>query len=114
MAAVGMNLGVRPPVAIRQPRSISGGGQGGGRILSPQISGPAPEPRYACLLINGTDGIYAKLGNYSTDDVELLEVYPPKTELSGTASWHFHDSHCKTMSLIDHPTYYVLWLKGRK
>ena len=101
---MGLN-GTQPSLVQLQTRSINGGG----RALPGAVA--AADKGYACLLINGKEGIYAKLSLYSTDDIEMLEVYPPTTELSGTVRWYFHDSHCNPISLIDHPTYYVLWFK---
>jgi len=113
IATIRMGLnGTRQSIASQQVRSISGGGAP--RRLDPRGLGAGIESGYACILLNGTEGIYTKLSFYSTDEIEMLEVYPPRTELSGTVSWHFHDMHCQAMSLQDHPMYYVLWLKNRK
>jgi hypothetical protein len=97
----------RPSIAGGQSRSM----MSGGRAL-PGASTPSAEPHYACLLLNGKEGIYANLGLYGTDDLEMLEVYPPGTELTGTVGWYFHDSRCRPRSLFEHPTYYVLWFKS--
>jgi hypothetical protein len=109
-ATVRMGLGgPLSSIASQQVRSINGGG----RRISSSGRGPAAESGYACVLLNGTEGIYTKLSLYSTDEIEMLEVYPSRTELSGTVSGHFHDPHCTTMSLQDHPMYYVLWFRNR-
>jgi hypothetical protein len=96
----------RPSIASHQVRSINSGGRTVG-------AGPAPDAGFACLLLNGKEGIYGKLSTYTTDDLEMLEVYPPGTELTGTVKWYFHDAHCNPPFLIDHPLYYVLWFKNR-
>lgn len=106
-----IRMGLNDPgssLASHQTRSINSGGPG--------LSGmtvPPPDPGFACVLLNGREGIYTKLELYSTDEIELLEVYPPRTELTGTVSWYFHDDHCKTFSLLAHPMYYVLWFRQR-
>ncbi|HEY4305248.1 MAG TPA: carboxypeptidase regulatory-like domain-containing protein [Gemmatimonadaceae bacterium] len=102
---MGMN-GTRPSIASRQARSIMSGGR-------PISRAPTPDAGFACLLLNGKDGIYGKLSTYTSDDLEMLEVWPAGTELSGTVSWYFHDTHCQANGFIDHPMYYVLWFKNR-
>ena len=102
---MGLN-GAQPSLAQLQPRSIKSGGRAMPRSVAPADNG------FACILLNGKEGIYGKLSLYSTDAIEMLEVYPPTTELTGTVRWYFHDSHCNPISLIDHPTYYVLWFKN--
>jgi len=66
----------------------------------------------ACILINGKTPERRPLRVYSTDDVDLLEVYPPGTELTGTIEARMTAPECKSISRFSHPTYYVLWLKG--
>ena len=78
---MGLN-GAQPSLAQLQTRSINSGG----RALPGAVA--AADKGYACLLINGKEGIYAKLSLYSTEDIEMLEVYPPTTELSGTVRWY--------------------------
>lgn len=99
-------------------------------LNNPHPNGPPPRPTsinpagtrpprqtpnlgLSCLLLNGTEAVYMPLRTYSTDDLELLEVYPPGTEISGTIAPHFHNPACLSNSLFDHPTYYVLWFKNR-
>jgi hypothetical protein len=84
------------------------------------ISGPSRrdnsldiDNQNACILINGKDPVVRPLSSFSTDEMEMLEVYPPGTELSGTVSWHFHQNGCTTMSLFYHPWYFVVWTKDR-
>jgi hypothetical protein len=68
----------------------------------------------ACILLNGRDPVERPLRVYSTNDVELLEVYPSGTDITGTVGAHFSSSRCRPTSLLETPTYYVLWLKGDK
>jgi hypothetical protein len=109
LATALIRMGLNGPtssIAGQQVRSINAGGHA--------LTGPAAdEAGFACLLLNGKEGIYGKLSTYTTDDLEMLEVYPSGTELTGTASWYFHDTRCKPPTLIRHPTYYVLWFKPR-
>jgi hypothetical protein len=65
----------------------------------------------ACILIDGKDPVYQPLTTFSTDELEMLEVYPPETELSGTVGWRFYQKQCKQIGLIKHPLYFVVWLK---
>lgn len=105
LVRMGLN-GPASSIASHQVRSINQRG----RALA---GAPPDEAGFACLLLNGKEGIYDKLSLYTTDDIEMLEVFPRGTELTGTVSWYFHDTRCNTPYLIDHPTYYVLWFKQR-
>jgi hypothetical protein len=82
-------------------------------LMGPLSRRSAPDLRRddACILLNGKDPILRPLTSFSTDEIEMLEVYPPQTELSGTVSWHFYQPACKPLSVLDHPTYFVVWLK---
>lgn len=91
-----------------QPRSI-------GRVGQQKSAYQPPNPdANACLLLNGKTPLVWPLRAYNTADVELLEVYPTGTELTHSVSSHFHGPPCEAVSMFDHPTYYVLWLKGQK
>ena len=107
-ATVRMGLnGASASISRLQTRSINSGGRALAGETTPVEAG------YACLLLNGKEGVYTSLSLYSTDDIEMLEVYPRFTELTGTVSWYFHDPHCKPVNLFDHPMYYVLWFKQK-
>lgn len=67
----------------------------------------------SCILLNGTTPIRQPL-TWNADELELLEVYPNNTELSGTVASHFGSPPCAPTSLLAHPTYYVVWLKKGK
>jgi len=67
----------------------------------------------ACVLVNGQDFERMPLSFYNVDDVELLEVYPSGTEVTGTVADRMRFP-CQGWSIVAHPTWYVLWLKGRK
>jgi hypothetical protein len=68
--------------------------------------------RDACILLNGKTPVRRPLRVYSTDDIDLLEVYPSGTEVTGTIEARMTARECKAISIFNHPTYYVLWLKG--
>jgi len=83
-------------------------------------SGAAPAPsrldkfdQMACILLNGKTPVRRPLRVYNTDDIDLLEVYPTGTELTGTIDARM-TGECKAKSLFHHPTYYVLWFKGSR
>jgi hypothetical protein len=70
-------------------------------------------PGSSCILLNGKTPVYEPIYMYTTDDVEMLEVWPGGTELTGTISSRFHGAPCEPLSLFQHPTYFVLWLKKK-
>lgn len=71
-------------------------------------------PGDACILLNGTTALQQPLDMYRADEIELLEIYPINTELTGTVSKRFTSVMCAPLSILRHPTYYVIWLKGSK
>lgn len=95
----------RPPARAQAMHIDPRGTQGPNTNLT--VSGDA------CILINGKEPVRLPLSLYSADDIELLEIYPSGTELTGTVSWHFHGPPCEAVSMIQHPTYYVLWFKRK-
>lgn len=68
-----------------------------------------------CILINGRIPMLQPFA-WKTDELDMLEVYPNGTEYTGTVANYFQNSPvCKwRRSLTDHPTYYVVWLKGTR
>ena len=66
----------------------------------------------ACIILDGKTPVRRPLRVYSTDDIDLLEVYPSGTELTGTIAARMTIPECQATSLFVHPTYYVLWFKG--
>lgn len=66
-----------------------------------------------CVLLNGKTQSNVPLSFYNEKDIDFLEIYPPGTELTGSISSRMHGK-CAAISLFRHPTYYVLWEKGRK
>jgi hypothetical protein len=94
--------------------------------LAPSPSRPAPEPKSrmerrleeldtpVCILLNGKRPLYQPLRTFTTDDIDLLEIYPGGTEVTGTVGARMGRRECLALSIIDHPTYYVLWLKGAR
>jgi len=85
------------------------------RINGPLSRGGAMDPRHddACILLNGKDPVVRPLTSFTTDEIEMLEVYPPMTELSGTVGWRFYQPQCKPIGVLDHPMYFVVWLKKK-
>jgi hypothetical protein len=73
-----------------------------------EIQAGAPEGD-ACILLNGGEPMRRPLRSFAADELELLEIYPPWTELSGTVKSRFEGMNgCRP---DQHPTYYVLWMK---
>ena len=72
------------------------------------------QPGDVCILLNGTTALQLPLGAFRADDVELFEIYPGNTELTGTVSSHFTSVLCAPKSLLNHPTYFVVWMKRGK
>jgi hypothetical protein len=98
-------IGVPSGVKNRGPTSISGRGTSAPRGM--------PDDESACILLNGKTGLYQPLRSFNVKDIELLEIWPGGTEITGTVGDRVHDP-CKPISLLSHPTYYVIWLKGDK
>jgi hypothetical protein len=68
----------------------------------------------ACVLINGKLAMRRSLSQFRTSDLQLLEVYPSGTEVTGTVAARMPPGSCEAQGLFDHPTYFVLWLKDAK
>lgn len=62
-----------------------------------------------CILLNGKREIHQPLSAFTTSQLELLEIYPSGTEVTGTISDRMSSPKCKAQSLFQHPTYYVVW-----
>jgi hypothetical protein len=76
-----------------------------------EIQAGAPEGD-ACVLLNGSMPVRRPLSSFTTSELDLLEIYPPWTELSGTVAARFNGlAGCRAEGLMSHPTYYVLWMK---
>jgi hypothetical protein len=68
-----------------------------------------------CILLNGKTPMKRPLRVFDTDQIDLLEIYPPYTEFTGTVGWYMERyGPCKPQNLLQHPTYYVIWMKGAK
>jgi hypothetical protein len=68
-----------------------------------------------CILLNGRTALYQPLRTIAISDIDLLEIYPPFTEFTGTiVDRFFNRKECRATSAIYHPTYYVVWLEGNK
>lgn len=115
-AVIRMGLYVPPTVSTakaRRPMSINGGGGQRQITTAPSNAAGMGDIRHdlACILLDGKTPVVRPLTSYTTDQIDMLEVYPPGTEVTGTVSWRFYQNQCKSLSLTDHPPYYVLWLK---
>jgi hypothetical protein len=95
-------LGVPSGTRDRGPTSING--RGSRRVAS-------TDDGDACILLNGKTGLYQPLSSFNIKDIELLEIWPGGTELTGTVGDVIR-SPCKPDGLFKHPTYYVIWMKG--
>ena len=67
----------------------------------------------ACILLNGRTMLHLPLTSFATRNIELLEVYPSRTEVSGSVADRMHGP-CQQTSDGHHPTWYVIWLIGEK
>jgi hypothetical protein len=65
-----------------------------------------------CILLNGKTQLHQPLRTFAADQIEMIEVYPPGSELTGTISDKMRTNECRALSLFQHPTYYVVWLRG--
>jgi hypothetical protein len=107
-----------PALGISPRRIPTGRAKFQPRQIDPTATSSRPslkaDPEDVCMLLNGREPLVRPLRVYTTDDVDLLEVYPEGTEMTGTVSARFKGyPGCEGTSIVDHPTYYVLWLKNR-
>lgn len=85
------------------------------RVAKQLLLGRASTGGDACILLNGKTPMRRPLRIFDTDQIDLLEIYPGGTELSGTIAWRMGGlPNCVARGLFSHPTYYVIWLKGSK
>jgi carboxypeptidase family protein len=74
----------------------------------------APIEGDACILLNGSTALYEPLRLFAANDLRLVEIYPSGSELTRTVSARMDTKRdCRAQGL-EHPTYYVLWLKGSR
>jgi hypothetical protein len=74
-----------------------------------------PNADDACILLNGITAIRQPLRVYGANDLDLIEIYPPGGDLSGTIGARMSGVRgCEPNGLGRTPTYYVLWLKGHR
>jgi len=77
-----------------------------------------PAPRTAlpddCILLNGKTQLHQPLRTFSAAQVEMIEVYPAGTEVTGTVADKMRTPECRAQSLLQHPAYYVVWLRGTR
>lgn len=70
-----------------------------------------------CVLLNGKNTVGpSTLGNFRTSDVEFVELYPPGTEMSGSAARYLRSSGCRRVqapSVFSSGVFYaVVWLRS--
>jgi hypothetical protein len=102
-------LGVQGKEAMQSHRgstSINSAGTSGSSGLF-QAGGDA------CVLVNGKYFEQRPLSSYNIKDLELLEVYPSKSEDTRTVRDKMLRP-CEEKPDGKHPTWYVLWMKGYK
>lgn len=77
---------------------------------------PAPRTGFGddCILLDGKTQLHQPLRSFSAAQVEMIEVYPPGTEVTGTVADKMRTPDCRAQSLLDHPAYYVVWLRGSR
>jgi hypothetical protein len=70
-------------------------------------------PGDACILLNGKSFVRQPLSSIRAEDVELLEIYPSRSEVTSTVANRMH-FQCERSPLGTHPTWYVIWMKGAR
>ena len=73
LAVATIRMGLNNPRPNGRARPMSINPNGTRRVAQ------AADDGFACILLNGKEGVYHRLSLYSTADIELLEVYPPTT-----------------------------------
>jgi hypothetical protein len=80
-----------------------------------QAAGPGdPNTDDVCILLNGTQAFRGPLRVYGANELDLIEIYPSGTEMSGTVTARMNKVLRCEATGFTHPTYYVLWLKGHR
>ena len=69
-----------------------------------------------CVLLNGKNTVGpSTLGNFRTEEVEFVELYPPGTEVSGSAQRYLRSAGCRRVqapgSLTSGVFYAIVWLR---
>lgn len=69
-----------------------------------------------CVLLNGKNTVGpSSLGNFRTEEVEFVELYPPGTEASGSIVRYLRNSGCRRVtvpgSFVTGVYYAVVWLR---
>ena len=77
---------------------------------------PAPRTSFGddCILLDGKTQLHQPLRSFSAAQIEMIEIYPPGTEVTGTVADKMRDPACRPVSLLEHPTFYVIWLRGSR
>jgi hypothetical protein len=63
-------------------------------------------------LLNGKTQLHQPLRTFSAAQVEMIEVYPVGTEVTGTVAEKMRSPECRAPSLLQHPAYYVIWTRN--
>ena len=93
---------------LAQRRASRGPGSIDRRGTQQTMAGVGAGISDACILLNGKTQLHQPLSAFTTADLELIEIYPPGTEVTGTISDRM-SGPCKAQSLLAHPTYFVIW-----
>ncbi len=67
-----------------------------------------------CVLLNGKNTVgNSTLGNFRTEEVEAVELYPPGTEMSGSVVRYMRSSGCRRVrtAYAEGMFYAVVWLR---
>lgn len=69
-----------------------------------------------CVLLNGKNTVGpSSLGNFRTEEVEFVELYPPGTEMSGSVLRYLRGAGCRRVqvpgSFVNGVFYAVVWLR---
>jgi hypothetical protein len=93
---------------LAQRRASRGPGSIDRRGTQQAMAGVGAGMSDACILLNGKTQLHQPLSAFTTADLELIEIYPPGTEVTGTISDRM-SGPCRAQSLLAHPTYFVIW-----
>jgi hypothetical protein len=85
--------------------SINGNGQAVGKSSVGSAEGDA------CILLDGKFAVRRPLSSFPANELELVEIYPSRTEVTETIADRMHGA-CAKSPLGHHPTYYVIWTRG--
>lgn len=102
-------MGVPGLEILAQRRAARGPSSIDPRGTRQTMAGVGADVSDPCILLNGRTEVHQPLSAWTTAQLELIEIYPSGTEVTGTISDRMSSVHCKALSLFAHPTYYVIW-----